>query len=87
MEGDLTVQYRYGGDGQRAIKHTASSETMYFDSMWQATENAVGFLQSKHIYVGQTRIATRLNVKNRENAAYEKENTYYYHPDHLGHVQ
>ena len=29
-----TVNYIYGQDGQRAVKYTAQSETLYFNKMW-----------------------------------------------------
>ena len=45
------------------------------------------FRQSKHIYLGETRIATRLNLEGATDFGYEKYNTYYYHPDHLGSAQ
>ena len=36
VEGALTVDYRYGADGQRAVKYSSRGESLYFDSMWQA---------------------------------------------------
>jgi RHS repeat-associated protein len=86
VEGDLTARYRYGADGQRAVKCSGGSETLYFDPMWQASTDYPGFRKSKHVYVGRTRVATRLSLSD-SGAAYAQINTYYYHPDHLGSAQ
>jgi RHS repeat-associated protein len=84
-----TVQYRYGADGQRALKFTANTgrSTAYFNKMWQVSDTAGGWLQSKHIYVNEDRITTKYNSENNNNTAAEKERTYYYHSDHLGSAQ
>ncbi len=86
--GGLTVEYRYGADGQRAAKYSAAGETLYFDSMWTGTVDwPNGWRWSKHIYVGSTRIATRLGYDGHEqDLDYKLVNTYYYHSDHLGSV-
>ncbi len=82
-----TVDYRYGADGERAIKYSSNSETLYFDSLWQMTTDYPSLRQSKHVYVGETRISTRCNIKGYTDSGYETLNTYYYHPDHLGSAQ
>jgi RHS repeat-associated protein len=87
VEGNLAVDYRYGADGERALKYSSGGETLYFDSMWQETTDYPSLRQSKHIYVGQTRIATRCNIQGQVDAGYEEVNTYYYHSDHLGSAQ
>jgi RHS repeat-associated protein len=43
--------------------------------------------QLKNIYVGETRIATRLSIKGDGSTRYEEVNTYYYHADHLSSAQ
>ena len=87
VEGDLIVDYRYGADGQRAVKYSQQGESLYFDAMWLVTAHGGDLRQSKNIYVGQTRIATRQNHEPQEDADYELKNTYWYHPDHLGSAQ
>ncbi|HYW84346.1 MAG TPA: RHS repeat-associated core domain-containing protein, partial [Spirochaetia bacterium] len=87
VDGNITVDYRYGADGQRAVKYSSRGESLYFDSMWQAQTDAPSLRQSKHIYVGSTRIATQLNIQGQLDVGYENVNTYYYHPDHLGSSQ
>jgi len=87
VEGDLTVDYRYGADGQRAVKYSSRGETLYFDSMWQAATDYPNIRESKHLYVGRTRIATRLNLSAERTWGYAQVNTYYYHPDHVGSAQ
>jgi RHS repeat-associated protein len=42
---------------------------------------------SIHIYLGQTRIATRLKMDDSSDYEYSRLNTYYYHSDHLGSAQ
>jgi RHS repeat-associated protein len=56
--------------------------------MWQAATSAVDsrWLQSKHIFVGETRIATK-NGYGEQNSGYETEHQYWYHEDHLGSAQ
>ncbi len=81
------MDYRYGADGQRALKYSSRGETLYFDSMWQATTDNPSFRRSKHVYVGQTRVATRCNIQDQPDAGYEETNTFYYHSDHLGSAQ
>ncbi len=87
VEGSLVVSYRYGEDGQRAIKSSVEGETLYFNNLWQMSSTVLGWRQSKHIYVGGTRIATKNNWWNDETTEYEQYNTYWYHADHLGSAQ
>jgi RHS repeat-associated protein len=89
VDGTYTVQYRYGADGQRALKFTASSgrSTVYFNRMWQTSDARADWVQSKHIYLNEDRIATKYNSEGNENTSAEKERTYYYHSDHLGSAQ
>ncbi|MDA3811810.1 MAG: hypothetical protein PF518_15935, partial [Spirochaetaceae bacterium] len=82
---NFTVEYLYDSSGERTVKNSSLGETLYFNSMWQESpEDQFNIRQSKHIYVGETRIATRLNYKNSQTTGFEEENTYYYHGDHLG---
>jgi RHS repeat-associated protein len=55
--------------------------------MWQASDAAGGWLQSKPIYVNEDRITTKYNSEGNDNTSAEKERTYYYHSDHLGSAQ
>ncbi len=87
VEPGMSVDYRYGADGQRAVKYSAQGESLYFDPMWQLTSDHPDLRRSKHIYLGTSRIATRLNFANYPDAGYEELNTYTYHMDHLGSVQ
>jgi RHS repeat-associated protein len=90
-----TVNYRYGHDGQRRVKYTEEtrSETLYFNNMWQTSTSGNGseWLQSKHIFVGESRIATKSNKeiggKTEGNLSFETEHQYWYHSDHLGSAQ
>jgi RHS repeat-associated protein len=88
------VEYRYGADGQRAIKRGLTTETLYFNRMYQLTyapdQSSMGtnWVESKHIFVGETRIVTkRRNESNPDNYAEEQAKQYFYHGDHLGSAQ
>jgi len=86
-----TVLYRYGADGQRAVKFVANAgrTTLYFNSMWHVSDAmAMGeWVQSKHIFVGETRIATKFNIAGNENTQAELQSVYFYHTNHLGSAQ
>lgn len=86
MENDsYSTAYVYG---QRSNKYTASSETLYFNKMWtlhtDSGNNVYGGQTAKNIYLGETRIVTKLN--SGTNPTYQEEyyKQYYYHSDHLG---
>ena len=84
-----TVQYRYGADGQRALKYVTNSgrATVYFNKMWQTSNGQAEWLQGKHVYVGEDRLATKYNSEGNENTQAEQTRVYYYHSDHLGSAQ
>jgi RHS repeat-associated protein len=44
-------------------------------------------VESKHIYVGDTRIATKRRHEGNDNYGEEERSVYYYHGDHLGSAQ
>jgi len=93
VEKTMQVEYRYGSDGQRAVKYSSRGETLYFDSMWTLSSDGADLKAGKHVYAGTTRIATRLRKKTAgTNGSYGSldyvlVNTYYYHTDHLGSAQ
>jgi len=68
----------------KTSKYKKHYETLYFDPMWMLSSDQPTFRQSKHIYLGETRIATRMKIEGDETHGYETVNTYYYHSDHLG---
>lgn len=78
----------YGQDGQRSNKYTQSSETLYFNKMWtlhtDSGNSVYGGQSAKNIYLGETRIVTKLN--SGTNPTYQEEyyKQYFYHSDHLG---
>ena len=88
VDSNYSTAYVYGQDGQRSNKYTQSSETLYFNKMWalhtDSGNNVYGGQSSKNIYLGETRIVTKLN--SGENPTYQEEyyKQYYYHSDHLG---
>ena len=78
--------FKYDGDTNRVVKKNAGGETLYINPWYVA---ALG-RNSKQIFAGATRIATKLEIsptgegygpgaKNLKEVA-----QYFYHPDHLG---
>ena len=86
----LTVNYTYGADGKRASKYTHSSETLYFNDYWvwhiDSAVRSRGGKVTKNIYLGTERLASRIGSYNTYDGE-ERENTFFYHPDHLGSAQ
>ena len=91
-----TVHYRYGEDGQRALKYTEEgrSETLYFNNFYtihipvQDKNNPQGLRVHKHIFVGDSRLVTAMtHTDNNGDNAEQREKRYYYHSDHLGSAQ
>ena len=91
-----TVIYRYGDDGQRALKFTqqSNSETLYFNSFYSVHQVAHepnhehGLRVSKHIFVGNSRLVTAMtHADNHGDTTEQTEKRYYYHADHLQSAQ
>jgi RHS repeat-associated protein len=91
------VQYTYGHEGERIGKYATGvsgngeSETLYFNKMW--TWKYDGLMSdrlgrnSKHIYLGETRIVTKTGRNDGSFTGEERVKQYYYHSDHLGSAQ
>lgn len=81
-----TTTYIYGQDGQRTNKFTTSSETLYFNKMWIIRTDAGSPRGQavKNVYLGDTRIVTKLRDKDDKTTNAEVNRQYYYHSDHLG---
>ena len=88
VDDNYSTAYIYGQDGQRANKYTQSSETLYFSKMWtlhtDSGNNIYGGQTAKNIYLGDTRIVTKLNSGHEPTYNEEYYKQYYYHSDHLG---
>ena len=88
VDSNYNMAYIYGQDGQRSNKYTQNSETLYFNKMWtlhtDSGNNVYGGQSAKNIYLGETRIVTKLN--SGTNPTYQEEyyKQYFYHSDHLG---
>ncbi|MBP5438077.1 MAG: RHS repeat-associated core domain-containing protein, partial [Treponema sp.] len=87
-DANYTTTYVYGQDGQRSNKYTKNSETLYFNKMWtHRTDSALkvyGGQTAKNIYLGETRIVTKLNAGSNPTVQEESDKQYFYHSDHLG---
>ncbi|WP_305880038.1 RHS repeat domain-containing protein [Treponema sp. OMZ 787] len=93
---NYTVHYRYGEDGQMALKYTdeGRSETLYFNNFFtihiptQDQNNPQGLRVHKHIFVGNSRLVTAMtHTDNQGDNDEQKAKRYYYHSDHLGSAQ
>ena len=88
MDSNYSTAYIYGQDGQRSNKYTQSSETLYFNKMWtlhtDSGNNVYGGQTAKNIYLGETRIVTKLNSGSSPTYQEEYYKQYFYHSDHLG---
>jgi len=74
-----TVEYAYDEGGLRSRKKSALGETLYVNPQYSVRN---GEVYSKHVFAGNTRLATTM-VKRKGTAATEL-GVYYYHGDHLG---
>jgi RHS repeat-associated protein len=84
------VHYQYGADGQRAGKYEvrSSSQTLYFNNnLFVTLTSGDGWIENKHIFLGNTRIITKRRESTNTNYSQEYKQQYYYHGDHLGNVQ
>ena len=88
VDANYSTAYVYGQDGQRSNKYTGNSETLYFNKMWthhtDSGNSIYGGQTSKNIYLGETRIVTKLNAGTDPTYQEEYYKQYYYHSDHLG---
>ena len=88
VDDNYNTAYIYGQDGQRSNKYTQNSETLYFNKMWtlhtDSGNNIYGGQTAKNIYLGDTRIVTKLNSGDEPTYNEEYYKQYYYHSDHLG---
>ncbi len=88
VDSNYNTAYVYGQDGQRSNKYTQSSETLYFNKMWtlhtDSGNNVYGGQTAKNIYLGETRVVTKLNAGKEPTYQEEYYKQYYYHSDHLG---
>ncbi len=85
----IVARYRYDANGIRSTRYSALyGETLYADRMYQENFGAnPPALATKHIFVGETRIASKLHYRDQTGgtrALFMERNTYWYHADHLG---
>jgi RHS repeat-associated protein len=77
-----TTKYLYDGTGERTIKKGKFGETTYVNKFFQLQNRDV---ITKHIFVGESRIISKLShLDDFGDLDFEKNNQYYYHGDHLG---
>jgi RHS repeat-associated protein len=96
-DGLYQVQYTYDHGGERTGKYAVAasggrSETLYFGKLWTWTHHGrwgeVHGRYSKHIFLGESRIATKIVAGDGLHVPRAEElQQYYYHSDHLGSAQ
>ncbi|MEJ5363447.1 MAG: hypothetical protein WHV26_15415, partial [Spirochaetota bacterium] len=72
----VTTTYEYDAQGMRIIKDGPYGKSIYIDPGLVISNDAV---ESNHVFVGNTRVASIVKHKEETNAA-----TYYFASDHLG---
>ena len=76
-----STYFLYDYQGDRTIKRGQGGETLYVNEYYQLQNQDI---ITKHIFVGNTRMVSKLTHYDTYDATYEKQNIYTYHPDHLG---
>jgi RHS repeat-associated protein len=77
-----TTKFLYDGGGERTIKKDRFGETTYVNKFFQVQNRDT---ITKHIFVGSTRIVSKLShMDDFGDLPFEQNNVYYYHGDHLG---
>ena len=83
-----TTNYVYNSNDERVAKYTDRSETLYFNNFWSWHTDPANIYShgqlSKHIYLGDTRIVTKVSQEVDNTIGGEKQRVFYYHTDHLG---
>jgi RHS repeat-associated protein len=96
-DGRYRVEYRYWADGERGGKHSTAvaggseGETVYYGKLWtwryDGLANDRMGRNSKHIYMGDTRVVTKTGRADGSFTDEERVKQYWYHGDHLGSAQ
>ena len=82
--GNISSRYLYNSEGERTVKYGDLGETIYADKMYQLASSVDPQVITKHIFMGATRIVSKLSHNKTNDRKYERKNTFYYHGDHLG---
>jgi RHS repeat-associated protein len=76
--------YDYDVDGERRLKAIGTTETVYADRMYEIESQPSRPLATVNIYLGDTRLVSKVVPISSPSTGYELQNTYYYHSDHIG---
>ena len=76
-----STYFLYDYQGDRTIKRGQGGETLYVNEYYQLQNQDI---ITKHIFVGNTRMVSKLTHYDHDDKTFEKQNIYTYHPDHLG---
>lgn len=75
VDNGVLTEYKYDDKGKRVIKKGNMGEVAFVNDNYSIRN---GDVTSKHIFAGNTRVATKMSVSTGDPAIY------YYHGDHLG---
>jgi len=77
------TEFSYDDTGNRIIKKGKFGEVVYVNKNYTVRNND---LASRHIFAGNTRVATRLVMHEEQGGSFKaiEKGVYFYHPDHLG---
>jgi len=79
MDNGVATDYRYDAGGTRVVKRGAYGEILYVNNNYTIRN---GGIEGKHIFLGNSRLATKMAVKGETSST--SQDTYYYMGDHLG---
>lgn len=81
-----TINFSYNAGGDRMSKYVLNeSEILYPDKMYQVQVGIQRDCITMHVFVGDTRVISKITYEDiPDNGQTEKDNTYFYHGDHLG---
>lgn len=84
QDGQMSVAYAYDAEGERRLKVQGTQENVYVDRMYEIENSSSNPVASIHVYLGETRLVSKLSILTNPNYYTESDNTYYYHADQLG---
>jgi len=83
-ETNMTVDYYYDGEGERRLKVQGTEENAYVDRMYEIDNSSSNPVATINVYLGDTRLVSKLAILTDPDYYTESGNTFYYHADQLG---
>lgn len=83
-ETNMTVDYYYDSQGERCLKVQGTEENVYVDRMYEVDNSSSNPVATINVYLGDTRLVSKLAILTDPDYYTESGNTFYYHADQLG---